>query len=274
MLIFTGILIYSNYINPHHSLSLENSDHIGSFIGGTVGAFFSFGSFLLIIATLQQQKDEFLKSEKTNNIRQFESLFLQLLNFHQNLKDAISTNVELLSPTVKKYREENEEDGVDGIGFFDDFCEAISLECEDIHAASIEQQLRIFMKYFRVHVSDIGHYFRNLFHLVRYVDETELIADDKRKFYIRLIRSQLTNSELICLGYNGLTSNGTKFKPLIEKYALLENIDFELLIGFDYTPRIYNPEQLVHFYPHLEKVYNEQLIIKNQEMPRRPLGEL
>src|ERR1700733_7388029 len=89
LIVFVGILVQEGFFNPSHYLSLDNSDHIGSFIGGTVGIFFSLGSFLLIIATLNQQKGEFKYSNEQSSIQQFESSFFQLLNFHQNLKSSI-----------------------------------------------------------------------------------------------------------------------------------------------------------------------------------------
>lgn len=81
--------------------------------------------------------------------------------------------------------------------------------------------------FYNDHQERLGHYFRYLYNIYRYI-ETE--AGDKKELYSRLIRAQLSNYELALLFYNGLSSFGAKFKPLMEKYKLLDNLPLDLLI--------------------------------------------
>jgi len=75
---------------------------------------------------------------------------------------------------------------------------------------------------------DVGHYFRTLYNLVKLVDRS--YVTDKR-FYTNLIRAQLSSNELSLLFYNCLSDLGReKFKPLVEKYALLKTVPRETLI--------------------------------------------
>ena len=74
------------------------------------------------------------------------------------------------------------------------------------------------------------HYFRHLYRIFKYVDTTDLISDEERYEYACIVRSQLSDYELIMLFFNGLSDNGKeKFKPLIEKYAILKNMRPDLL---------------------------------------------
>lgn len=74
------------------------------------------------------------------------------------------------------------------------------------------------------------HYFRHLYHIYRFVDTSDLIEDSERYDYACIIRSQLSDYELVMMFYNCLTANGRdKFKPLIEKYAVFNNLRLELL---------------------------------------------
>lgn len=74
------------------------------------------------------------------------------------------------------------------------------------------------------------HYFRHLYRIYKYVDSSDLIADEERYNYACIIRSQLSDYELVMLFYNCLTENGReKFKPLIEKYTTFNNLRDELL---------------------------------------------
>ena len=96
------------------------------------------------------------------------------------------------------------------------------------------------MRNFLTNISlQVGHYFRNLYNFVKFVDqESDFPKDHKdKKFYTNLIRAQLSSDELGLLFYNCLSNRGAKFKVLVEKYALLEDMDFKKLVqelGEDY----------------------------------------
>lgn len=72
------------------------------------------------------------------------------------------------------------------------------------------------------HEAHIGHYYRTLYNIVRYVNE---YGGDQSRMYARLVRAQLSSNELQLLLYNGLSKYGKeKFKPLIEEYTLLKHL--------------------------------------------------
>ncbi len=76
--------------------------------------------------------------------------------------------------------------------------------------------------YLRCSQDELGAYFRNLYQLVNYIDASR--RDDKR-FYMHLVRAQLSNSELYLLFYNGLSRFGReKFLPLLRKYEFFETL--------------------------------------------------
>lgn len=81
------------------------------------------------------------------------------------------------------------------------------------------------------HQHDIGHYFRTLYHVVKFIDtaDPEIVPDKQR--YMSVVRAQLSSPELILLTYNGLIIGKSKFKPLMEKYAFLEHLPVDLLVG-------------------------------------------
>ncbi len=67
-----------------------------------------------------------------------------------------------------------------------------------------------------------GHYFRNLYQIVRFVDE----RSEEAAFHMRLVRAQLSRFEIAVLFYNCVCDVGSKrFKPLVEKHALLHGLD-------------------------------------------------
>lgn len=76
------------------------------------------------------------------------------------------------------------------------------------------------------------HYFRHLYRIVKYIDDPQhkFFKKKERYNYAANLRGTLSKYELVWLYYNCLAGPGKqKFKPLVEKYALLKNIRVELL---------------------------------------------
>ena len=79
-------------------------------------------------------------------------------------------------------------------------------------------------------VGYLDHYFRHLYWIFKYIDKSNILSDDNKYEYACIARSSLSQHELVILFYNGLSDNGVeKFKPLIEKYALMNNLRTDLL---------------------------------------------
>lgn len=81
--------------------------------------------------------------------------------------------------------------------------------CDNFLDNSIELQERkiklAYTKAAEIHVDTYSHYFRNLYHTLRFVKESPLIDDTERNRYAKIVRSQLSEPELLALFYNSLT---------------------------------------------------------------------
>ncbi|MCH8045529.1 MAG: putative phage abortive infection protein [Planctomycetes bacterium] len=74
----------------------------------------------------------------------------------------------------------------------------------------------------------VGHYFRNLYTIVKFVDRSDV---NDKQFYTNLIRAQLSSHELLMLFYNCAAGIGrAKFKRLVERYAILKHVPFDSLL--------------------------------------------
>jgi Putative phage abortive infection protein len=93
----------------------------------------------------------------------------------------------------------------------------------------------IFMSFFRHNYKDIfhqldtylGHYYRNLYRIIRMIDEKEFSDDEREDYeikyvYTSIVRSQLSDYEIQWLFFNGLYDYGSNFKKLIQEYSLLK----------------------------------------------------
>ena len=79
----------------------------------------------------------------------------------------------------------------------------------------------------------LDHYYRHLYRVFKYIDEANpVIFDRKKKYeYAAIVRATLSPYELIMLYYNGFSH--PRFKELIERYAILNNIRHIWLASFD-----------------------------------------
>ena len=96
--------------------------------------------------------------------------------------------------------------------------------------------------------SYFDHYFRLMYRILKFVDNTKLIEDKDKYDYTCILRALLSRYELVWLYYNGLSDYGSeKFKPLIEKYSMLQNLREELLVDTCTTPLNYSEIAYNHY---------------------------
>lgn len=214
----TSLLVF--FINfRHHSLSVESSDWgaFGAYVSGLVGTIFSFISVVLIYFTLKGQNENFYQ-------QQFEASFFNLLSAQKD--------------TISKIKGAYIYEDWDGLGkdlhldghqyiytFSNELLRQIS-ECEKIsmpenirHEEEINKKFNYLLKIGKYQLS---HYFRNLYHIVKFVHESNII--DKKK-YFDIIQAQMSDHELYITFYNGISKFGNeRFKPLLDQYQILENI--------------------------------------------------
>jgi hypothetical protein len=79
----------------------------------------------------------------------------------------------------------------------------------------------------------LSHYFRNLYHIFKFIDEAQVPEKDKIA-YARIVRAQLSDEELVALYYNcitivdvnsGLELGYPKMTYLVNKYKITHNIN-------------------------------------------------
>lgn len=78
---------------------------------------------------------------------------------------------------------------------------------------------------YKEQMNQLGSLYRVLYRLVLWVDEHPALTPGEKWEYVAIVRAQLSWIEMVCLFYNGHTPQGAKFKALINRYALFDNLD-------------------------------------------------
>lgn len=189
---------------------------------------------------LKGQREEFEEQNKTMKRQRFENTFFNMLSLQQeivaNLSYEYYVNPNICPPNVpaEQFYYNSPKGLLHGREVFEGMYKRAIIDYNGRRYA--DGLYNIFKNFGHLAYSNIkattrfDHYFRHLYHIIKYVDTNDLIADEERYDYVCIIRSQLSDYELVMLFYNCLTTNGReKFKPLIEKYTIFNNLRTELL---------------------------------------------
>ena len=251
MFLLVVVLWFSSWlIITHYIKGPTNQGTFGDTFGA-INALFSGLAFAGLIATLLYQKEElklqreelqqtreelkgqreeFEEQNKTLKRQRFENTFFNMLSLQQEITNNLfyqdeKENEQTITQHTYKGRE-----------VFKEIYENATVKYEGLIYPK-NTGLKLVLKHNGYNaytaIADttrFDHYFRNLYRIFKYIDTTDLINDDERYEYACIVRSQLSDYELIMLFFNGLSDNGKeKFKPLIEKYAILKNMRPDLL---------------------------------------------
>src|SRR5208337_2662 len=137
------------------------------------------------------------------------------------------------------------------------FIDAVEAELDK---GKMNKEIRSNLGYvpFEGHQSHLGHYYRHLYQMIRYVDE-QAINIDKYE-YAKTIRAQLSTHEQALLLVNSLTPIGRNWwtKNLIVNYRLVQNIPREF---FDSSTELDTSEEFKPGYFEWEETLSSTAVV-------------
>lgn len=263
ILLISGILIaawalaFGGYLQGNAlTPDSDKAKEIHPFITGLVLPLLTLGSTLLIFENL-----------RASTLQNFSNNFFKLIDQHHKLIDNINTVVDPISTLEIPSK---------GRAFFDDLAQRISNDyyglsdpkfAQENDVLDVDEELRkrtegqkgkelfltIYDYHFHIHQSDLGHYYRNLYHIIRYVERSSLGLNSQKQF-VKMLRAQLSNYEILLLAYNGMHFYGEKFRPLIEKFELIKNLNTEERLTAERSKRIIPIVIIEETYPHFKRL--------------------
>lgn len=227
---------------------LHGDDQRGTFgdMFGAVNALFSGLAFATLIFTvwlqreeltlqrhelkltrqeLSGQREQMASQAATLKLQQFESTFFQLIRVHGEIVNAMDL---VRAGNVTKGRD-----------CFKVFVGRLYRKFEVPTTSALDDERKRIRKayedFYQDNEAEVGHYFRHLYHIVKFVKSGNVDADGNRvhlideRRYTAFIRAQLSSYELVLLFYNCLSEYGEQnFRPLVEEYGLLKHLPQDL----------------------------------------------
>lgn len=188
---------------------------------------------------LKGQREEFEEQNKTMKRQRFENTFFNMLSLQQDIVANISFDEVKTIFDFDTHTQDEQRTSYNGRSLFREMYLNLKVSIDKkqfYQGVKSAIQANNYSAYSYISATTrFDHYFRHLYRIFKYVDTSDLIPDDERYEYACIVRSQLSDYELVMLFYNCLTSNGrAKFKPLIEKYVIFNNLREELLANAEH----------------------------------------
>lgn len=164
---------------------------------------------------LEEQKDHLEKQNISIKKQLFENTFFKMLELLIDITDKIK--VERFVTPLQKIE-------LHGKDAFHEFL----MRLKSKMSTKVCPFNEYYNDFYRENNAILGHYFRLLFNIMNFIDNSDI---EDKIFYAKIVRAQLSDNEVAVLFYNGLSERGTRFKIFIERYGLLKN--FNNLYLFD-----------------------------------------
>lgn len=220
---------------------LESLGTYGDFIGGSLNPILSFLTLVIVIWTSHLQTRELESTRKltkdqlaSNELQNFESGFFHLLDIYHKVVSGLRVVKTEIDYNANRYYKDILGKSVFTI-FYDELRSNFSNNGFSGQVLTDPQRtIGSYQDMYYEHRSDLGHYFRTLYNILRFVDETTLVHNKSNKEfqmkYVRVLRAQLSDYELVILYYNCVHANGDKMLRYINEYEILDNMPKDLLL--------------------------------------------
>lgn len=179
---------------------IENIGYFGSFLGGTLGVLLTAGSLFFLAITLNFER-------KKANQENFDNKFFLMLERLENIKDKINEDVK----------------------------NKILNEIDEIDEFSVKETLEKSKMVVHKYNSEVGHYYRMLFQVLKMIDQNEdkiyNFDNVNISYYTNILRATLDYKLTQILAINIYYSENFDFEYenyscYVRKYNLLEHMPF------------------------------------------------
>lgn len=183
---------------------------------GTLNALFSGLAFSGVIITVLLQRKDLKEARAQASNQQIESQFYNLLAQQQEVVRGFDLQNKKTNEVIARGRD-CFRDWTEGLfqlyaEFSDD---SSSQDASNAHNESYDLL-------FEVYRSDLSLYFRSLYSVFRFIENSGYAKSNE---FGRVVRSLLSDYELVLLFYNCLSPRGIKFKRFVSEHALFDNLD-------------------------------------------------
>lgn len=232
-------IIYQYWFGVTHEYLLSSDPEVwaqfGDYLAGTAGPIIGFASILLLVATLQLQREELqeqraeLRRATEEAAHQSNVLFIQ--GFEQSLFSWLKDYGD--QRQAVEYYDGSMTSSVTGVKAIRRIVSNALAPITEASTRSLPPEKLVLAlnkvigewdNQFKVKEDELGALLRVLYRLLKWIDEQERLLEDQKQHYVRIVRARLSNAELRMLFLNALSRRGANYISLINRYSLFDNL--------------------------------------------------
>lgn len=255
----------------------------GTFVGGILGPGLTFITFMALLITIVLQQAELADTRKelaasakaledqhvSLDRQNFETTFFQMLTLHNTIVNSIDLEWRNRKPTTTDAALGNLTRHAVGRDCFKQFFANYKEYYNEIQEQDERQRLQsAYDKFWKWRQQDLAHYYRYLYNVLRFVYDYQGIDDKLR--YVKLLRAQLSDYELLMLFYTALNKNGRNYWIYIHEYEIFDNLPPNMLIKPEhkelYSNESFGEPKKVNEYANIWPPRNLAEIYENERM--------
>ena len=239
-------------------IDTEEYDKLGDFISGVSAPLLTVSAFILLYKTYKSQKEE-LEAQKeelkenreilkqqneTLQKQQFETTFFNMLTLHNQivenimLLDSPDSFKLIAQPKSKKLSDEVK--GRESFRILFDILTKKYVHDMFAEGDELNKITLVYKEFIQEYISQTQHYFRNLYQIIIFIENSTI---SNKSDYANIIKSQMTDKQLIILFYDGVCDFGFHYIKYLEKYSFFDRLTREQLLKLDhydfYSPIAY-----------------------------------
>lgn len=227
---------WNNDIDSSFPIDSNLFGTFGDFVGGILGTIFALIGTLMVIRTFRYQQKVTHENKKQLEAQRFNDLFFELIRLYQAEVNELCGQIS----QIKSFKQKDSDSKTDKEGnvtlakteisyndkdFFDYEKRRLqnSFRNRKSFQANSRESLKYYMLFYIENRTKIAAYFRTIYRIYDLIDSSKL-DEDVKKNYLKIMRAQLTDSELFFIRYNAMSYYGNNFIKYINKYHILKHL--------------------------------------------------
>lgn len=248
-----------------YSIDAGRWGQFGDFVGGVIGSVITFCSMVFLYKAFKEQRLANVEAHGTNaklieqsnmmKEQDYQHLYQEILQqFDNNFNNILS----LYKDAMLSYQAENMQAGKVSLSHkISTFISATKFDTNEKYTKRTSLAFDVFQRFMMNHRTMVNAHMRLLYQILILLEDANIDEDDK-VIYIKTLRGQLTDEELILIRYNCMSRSGRKMQPIVFHFNLLKHIP--LLDLFEFK-KYRKGLKISHI-----NLLNEELILMRKEL--------
>lgn len=224
-----------------YPIDAERWGQFGDFFGGVIGTIITFASIVFVYMAFKEQrlanveaheanKEMIAQAEQNKDMTNNQLYSTLVQQFDSNFK----TLLDLYNESIQGYKSPSgsiPQGKASMSNYVSSYISSTTFENKGGYTKRTTAAANVFNDFFAKNMTVVNAHMRLLFQIFNLLDSNAIDEEDK-VIYAKMLRSQLTDEELILIRYNCMTKRGRKMQMPVFHYNILKHLPLLYLFEF------------------------------------------